>query len=61
MTRVLDTLEEKMYIDTEDLSNLLQNYKMKGNWENAKLVDALIDEIRGLPLFCISAKIQVLK
>lgn len=64
MTRQVETTSEKMYIDTELLSDVIQSYRTeigKKDWGAVSIVDGLIAEIQELPMYCISTKVNVLK
>ena len=63
MTRHEETTSEKVYIDTELLSDTIQAYRTevgKKDWGAVSIIDGLIAEIQELPMFCISTKVKVL-
>ena len=61
LTRQIETTGEAMYLDTQLLSNVIEEYKVKQDWNGIRVIEGLVAEIQKMPMFCISTKMQVLR
>jgi hypothetical protein len=61
MTRQVEVLDKRTYIDIEVLSECIARYRSNLDWNGVKTVEGLVNEINNLPMFSLSTEIKVLK